>query len=203
MAGMSRSGRLVFPTSSSILVRERCGRLTFIPVPRLSQSGWRTSNLQCTAERRKPRQDLGNNYVQYCLQKNHWLGLTNQASVQPASSCGVLLISEGFIDGASSDAGEDGVGALVVGEGDQPDGQRPAATSRPRRVIDRERCAEDVPGLGGEEIPRDLQVAGRIAHAQTPEVDDGADPAIDEQQVPWREVSVNPDGQAGPCGSLQ
>src|SRR6266581_1908393 len=51
MAGMSWSGRLVFPTSSSILVRERCGRLTFIPVPRLSQNGLRTSNLQRATER--------------------------------------------------------------------------------------------------------------------------------------------------------
>jgi len=32
------------------------------------------------------------------------------------------MISEGFIDCASRDAGEYGVGALVVGEGDQPDG---------------------------------------------------------------------------------
>ena len=56
-------------------------------------------------------------------------------------SWGVLVIGEDFSDCASSDAGEDGVGALVVEEGDQPDGQCPAATSRPRRVIDRERCA--------------------------------------------------------------
>src|SRR5260370_39461992 len=93
-------------------------------------------------------------------------------------SWGVLVIGEDFIDGASSNVGEDGVGALVVGEGDPPDGQCPAATSRPRRVIDRERCAEDVPGLGGMEIPPDLQVARGIAQAQPPEVDDGAEPAL-------------------------
>jgi hypothetical protein len=34
----------------------------------------------------------------------------------------LLLIRQSLIDGASSDAGEGGVGALVVGEGDQPDG---------------------------------------------------------------------------------
>jgi hypothetical protein len=105
------------------------------------------------------------------------------ANGPPTASCGLLLISEGFSDCASSDADEDGVGAQVVGEGDQPDGQCPAATSRPRRVIDRERCAQDVPGLGGEEIPRDLQVACGIAHAQTPKVDDGAEPAPFDQQV--------------------
>ncbi len=75
------------------------------------------------------------------------------------------------------------VGALVVGEGDQPDGQCPAATSRPRRVIDRERCAEDVPGFGREKIPRDDQVACGIPHAQTPEVDDSAEPVPFDQQV--------------------
>ena len=106
------------------------------------------------------------------------------ASVPPTASCGVLVISEDFIDCASSDASEDGVGALVVGESDQPDGQCPAATSRPRRVIDRERCVEDVPGFGGEEIPCDLQVACGIAYAQTPEVDDGAEPAPLDEQVP-------------------
>jgi hypothetical protein len=37
--------------------------------------------------------------------------------------------------------------------------------------------------LGGEEIPRDDQVACGIAHAQTPEVDDGAEPALLDQQV--------------------
>lgn len=93
------------------------------------------------------------------------------------------MISEDFIDCASRDAGEDGVGALEIGEGDQPDGQCPAATSRPRRVIDRERCAEDIPGFVGEEIPGDYQVACGIAHAQTPEVNDGADPAPFDQQV--------------------
>jgi len=103
------------------------------------------------------------------------------ANGPPTASCCVLLIREGFSDGASSDGGYDGVGALVVGEGDQPDGECPAATSRPGRVIDRERCAEDVPGLGGEEIPRDLQVACWIAHAQTPEVDDGAEPTLLDQ----------------------
>ncbi len=32
------------------------------------------------------------------------------------------MIGEDFIDGTSSDASEDGVGVLVIGEGDQPDG---------------------------------------------------------------------------------
>jgi hypothetical protein len=118
-------------------------------------------------------------------------------------SRGVLVIGEDFSDCASSDAGEDGVGALVVGEGDQPDGQCPAATSRPRRVIDRERCAEGVPGLSREEIPRDDQVACGITHAQTPKVDDGADPALLDQQVKRLQVSVDPDGRAVPRWCLK
>jgi hypothetical protein len=47
----------------------------------------------------------------------------------------------------------------------------------------RQHCAEDVPGLSREEIPRDLQVAGGITHTQTPEVDDGAEPTPLDQQV--------------------
>ncbi len=121
----------------------------------------------------------------------------------PIASCGRLVIGEDFIDGASSNVGEDGVGALVVGQGDQPDGQGPAATSRPRRVIDRQRGAEDVPRLGGEEIPRDDQVAGWIAHPQTSEVDDGAEPTLLDQQVQWCQVSVEPDGRAVPRWCLQ
>ncbi len=78
------------------------------------------------------------------------------------------LISEGFIDGASSDASEDGVGALVVGKSDQPHGQGPAATAHPGRVIDRQRGAQYVPGVSREKIPRDHQVAGRIRPRPAP-----------------------------------
>jgi hypothetical protein len=51
--------------------------------------------------------------------------------------------------------------------------------------------------LGGEEIPRDLQVACGIAHAQTPKVDDGAEPARSTSRLrgdrsPWIQTG-------GPC----
>jgi len=92
---------------------------------------------------------------------------------------------------------------LVIRQGDQPDGQGPATPTRPRRLIDRERCTEDVPALGGEEIPRNDQVACWIAHAQTPEVDDGADLTAFDQQVKRCQVSVDPDGWTGPRGCLE
>lgn len=47
------------------------------------------------------------------------------------------LISEGFVDCVSADAGEYGVGALVVGKGTQAKPQRPAAPSRPSGVVNR------------------------------------------------------------------
>ena len=59
------------------------------------------------------------------------------ASGRPTALCDVLTISEGLIYCAAVYSGEYGVGALVIGQGDQPDGQCPAATSSPRRVIDR------------------------------------------------------------------
>ena len=40
----------------------------------------------------------------------------------PITSRGVLMISEDLNDGTSRDAGEYGVGVLVVGKGDQPNG---------------------------------------------------------------------------------
>ena len=100
-------------------------------------------------------------------------------------SWNVLVTGEDFGDHMAGGGCEHRVGVLVVREGDEPDGECPAATSRPRRVIDLQRCAEDVPRLGGEEIPRDDQVACGIAHTQTPEVNDSTDPAPLDQQVPW------------------
>jgi hypothetical protein len=47
-------------------------------------------------------------------------------------------------------------------------------------------------------IPRDDQVAGGISHAQAPEVDDGAEPAVGEQQVSRCQVIVDPDRRARP-----
>jgi hypothetical protein len=52
-------------------------------------------------------------------------------------SVSTVVIGENFIDGVSGDAGEYRVGALVIGEADQPEGQCPAAPSGPGRVIDR------------------------------------------------------------------
>lgn len=52
-------------------------------------------------------------------------------------SCAALVIGEDLLDLVSRYIGELRVGLFVVGEGDQPDGQRPAATSCPSGVIDR------------------------------------------------------------------
>jgi hypothetical protein len=68
---------------------------------------------------------------------------------------------------------EHSVGALVIGELDERNGEHPAAPSHPGGVIDAQGGAEDVPRFFRQEVPRDDQVAGRIAHAETPEVDDG------------------------------
>jgi hypothetical protein len=81
-----------------------------------------------------------------------------------------------FMDHAPGVADAYGVGVQVVRDEDQRDGQCPAATSRPSRVIDVRRCTEHVAAVAGEEVPRDDQVTSGITHAQTTEVDDGAPP---------------------------
>lgn len=113
------------------------------------------------------------------------------------------MIDENFGDHSVGGGCEHRVGALVVGEGDQPNRQGPAAPSRPGRIINRQRCAEDLSGVQREQTPRHDQVAGWITHAQPLEVDDGTDPAPLDQQIPWKQVSVSPDGWAVPLRCLE
>ena len=77
------------------------------------------------------------------------------------------------------------VRAAVVRELDERYRQRPATASFPGGVIDPQNGAEDAPRIGGKEVPRDDQVARRIANARAAEVDDGAEPATDAEQVAW------------------
>jgi hypothetical protein len=93
------------------------------------------------------------------------------------------VIGEHFIDHSCDDICEHGVGALVVRQGDQRDGKRPAATTRPSRIVDRQHGAEDVAGLGGEETPRAEQVARGITYGHTAEVDDCAELALFYEEV--------------------
>jgi hypothetical protein len=48
-----------------------------------------------------------------------------------------LLVGENFIDRAAGNAGELRIAGLVVRKSDQAEGQRPPATARPRRVVER------------------------------------------------------------------
>src|SRR4029453_7677424 len=96
-----------------------------------------------------------------------------------------------------------GVRVLVVGKLDQRNGQGPAATAGPRRVVYLEGGAEDVSDVAGEEIPGDGQVTGRIADPHTRPVNDGAEPPIGNEDVPGREVGVEPDRRTVPLGNLK
>src|SRR4030095_5001923 len=124
-------------------------------------------------------------------------------SPSPASPTVGTLVSQDCIDSAPSVANTDRVRVHVVGDEDQRPGQGPAATPRPRRVIDRERSAERLSALAGEQRPRDHQVAGGIAYPQPAEVDEGAEPALDSQQTPPRHVSPDPYGRTMPYGGLE
>lgn len=97
-----------------------------------------------------------------------------QLSAMRASTGGASVIGEDFLDLVSSHSDDDGVGVQVVRQGDESCRQSPGATSRPARVIDRKRRAKCFATFAGEERPRGHEVAYRIAHTETAEVDDGA-----------------------------
>ena len=76
--------------------------------------------------------------------------------------------------------------------------QRPTTASRPSRVIDRKRCAKYLAVFAFEKRPRDRQIACRIAHAKTAKVDNGAQPAILDQQVARADIAVEPNRRIAP-----
>src|SRR5687768_9666303 len=78
--------------------------------------------------------------------------------------------------------------------------QCPTTTSRPGRVIEGKRSAERLPAFLLEERPRDRQIACGIAHARRPKVDNGAQPTPLDQQVPYTDVTVEPDRRILPGG---
>ena len=82
---------------------------------------------------------------------------------------------------------------LVIGKCNQTLPQHPTAAPRPGRVVWPKDRAEHLPAFPSKEGPRDRQVARRIAHARGPEVDDGAQPAPLDQQVPGSYVAKEAD----------
>ena len=64
-------------------------------------------------------------------------------------------------------------GQPITGAGGERLPERPAAPTRPRGLADRQPLPERVTTVGGEQRPGDRQVAGRIADAARPKVDDG------------------------------
>jgi hypothetical protein len=70
--------------------------------------------------------------------------------------------------------------------------ERPATATRPGRPVRRQPVPEHPPALAGQERPRDVRIAGGISHCGAAEVDDGAQPAIADQQVFRADVPVQP-----------
>ncbi len=96
-----------------------------------------------------------------------------------------------------------GIGVEVVRDEDQRLPERPAAPARPGGVVHPQRGPKDAAALGGEGVPRHHQIAGRIAYAQRPKVDNGAQPTLLKEQIPWQQVPVEPDRGAIPLRGLQ
>ena len=91
-----------------------------------------------------------------------------------------------------------GIGMEVVRDEDQRLPERPAAPARPGGVVHPQRGPKDAAALGGEGVPRHHQIAGRIAYAQRPKVDNGAQPTLLKEQIPWQQIPVEPDRGAIP-----
>ncbi len=105
-----------------------------------------------------------------------------------------LAVCEDFLNRVQSVGGEFRVGISVVWDVAYA-GQRPAASSRPRCVIDRERGAEHDAALASEERPRGHEVECGIAHVHTAEVDHSAQTASGDQNIPGQQVAVDPHGR--------
>jgi hypothetical protein len=108
------------------------------------------------------------------------------------------MIGKHVVDDSSRRACRKGVGAGEGSEGNERLPQGPTTTSRPGCLIEWKRCPERLPASPGEERPRDRQVAGGIADAGAPEVDDGAQLAVPYQEVSRGNIAVDPDRCAAP-----
>ena len=74
--------------------------------------------------------------------------------------------------------------------------ERPATAPRPGRFVQPEPVTERVPAVAEERRPSDGRVAGGVTDRRAPEVDDGAQAAVDDQQIGAGHVSVDPDRRA-------
>ena len=117
--------------------------------------------------------------------------------VAAALSSASLLSSEYLVDHlASADAPAEALGSrvgVVHGQRDQGFPESPTASPRPRSAIQPEPLSKCLAALAEEERPRDRQVAGRITHGGAAEVDDGAQAAIDHEEIRAHDVAVHPD----------
>ena len=58
-----------------------------------------------------------------------------------------------------------------------------SARPRPGRVVDAELGPEAVARLGGEQLPADADVAGRIADARAPEIEESGEAPVRREKV--------------------
>ncbi len=91
----------------------------------------------------------------------------------------------------------------VVRQRDDRDRQGPATAPGPLGVVGAHGRAEGAADLGGQHAPGADQVDSRVAHADRPEVDHGAQPSAGDQQVPGHQVAVRPQRRPGVRGGAQ
>jgi pimeloyl-ACP methyl ester carboxylesterase len=113
------------------------------------------------------------------------------------SLCRVAVLGEQCFDDLS---GRCRVLRFALGdERDQGLPECPATASHPGRVVHWEPGPERVPALTRKQRPRNRHVACGIPHSRAPEVDDGAQATVLDQQVRGSDISVEPDRAAVPC----
>src|SRR3954468_18990317 len=102
------------------------------------------------------------------------------------------MVGKHVVDNSSRRCCGKSVRAGEGSEGNKGLPQGPATAPRPGRVIEQKGRAEGLPAFSSEERPRDRQVTSEIPHTRASEVDHRAQPALLDQEVPDRDVAVDP-----------
>src|SRR3712207_5725274 len=93
------------------------------------------------------------------------------------------VLAEDEVQGVQRLRDDAGIGLPVVGQCDESLRESPPPAAEPHRLVDAQLGEERAAAAAGEQVPRRLQVAGRVAHVESSEVDDRRQAAVDHQEV--------------------
>src|SRR5216683_1263228 len=109
------------------------------------------------------------------------------------------VLGDHVFDDFSGYRRDSSIGPQHLDESDHGLPKRPATTPSPGRLIYGKTCAESVPAPARKQGPCNRHVASGIANSRGSEVDDSAQAAIANKEVPSADISVDPDWRVVPC----